>query len=326
MSRLAALMVIAILFAACAREPATPVAGEAGSGLSGRIYDVAQARFMDEDELTARLVWADFVLLGEIHDNPEHHRLQARLVRALMAQSKRPRALAFEMMDTDEQLAIVEHLRRRPDDAAGLGEALGWRSSGWPDWGLYEPIAQAGLDGGGQIVAANLARGDVRAVFDEGLAVLRTPLVERTGLDERLPAPLATSLRDELEAAHCGDVSSDMVDGMFRVQRARDAIMADRLAATSGAGGGVLIAGAAHVRKDRGVPWYLRRLRPQASIASLAFLEARPDLAPGLADLPFDFVWFTESGEGGDPCADLEPSSPRADATARSLARHAPAG
>jgi uncharacterized iron-regulated protein len=307
MSRLAALIVIAILFAACAHEPATPVAGEAGSGLSGRIYDVAQARFMDEDELTARLVWADFVLLGEIHDNPEHHRLQARLVRALMAQSKRPRALAFEMMDTDEQLAIVEHLRRRPDDAAGLGEALGWRSSGWPDWGLYEPIAQAGLDGGGQIVAANLARGDVRAVFDEGLAVLRTPLVERTGLDERLPAPLATSLRDELEASHCGAVSSDRVEGMFRVQRAKDAIMADRLAATSGAGGGVLIAGAAHVRKDRGVPWYLRRLRPQASIASLAFLEAGADLDPSLADLPFDFVWFTGSGEGDDPCANPEP-------------------
>jgi uncharacterized iron-regulated protein len=321
MPRLAALILTALLLAACAGDRQTP-----GSRLAGQIYDVGQARFIDEEELVARLAWAEFVLLGESHANPEHHRLQEHVVRALEAQGGRPRAIAFEMMGTDQQLAIVEHLQARPGDAAGLGEAVSWRSSGWPEWGLYEPIAQAGLDAGSQIVAANLARGDARAVFDQGLAVLRTPVVERTGLDERLPDPLATSLKDELAASHCGDISSATVDGMFRVQRARDATMADRLAATSGAGGGILIAGAAHVRKDRGVPWYLRRLRPQASIASLAFLEAGTELDSGLANLPFDFVWFTETADTSDPCADFEIPSPPADAAFRPAPRHGPAG
>jgi uncharacterized iron-regulated protein len=325
MPRLAALVVVALLIAACAGDRSTSLT-QGAPNLAGRIYDVQQARFIDEKELIARLTWAVFVLLGETHSNPEHHRLQAMVVQALEARSPRPRAVAFEMMGTDQQLAIAEHLQDRPGDAAGLGEALDWSSNGWPDWRFYQPIAQAGLDGGGQIVAANLPRDDVRAVFDVGLVVLRASVVERTGLDERLPDPLAASLRDELQASHCGNVSGHTVDGMFRVQRARDAIMADRLAATSGAGGGILIAGAGHVRKDRGVPWYLRRLRPQASIATLAFLEAGADLDPTRAELPFDFVWFTGAGDTGEPCADFEVPSPRADAAGRSLARHAPAG
>jgi uncharacterized iron-regulated protein len=325
MPRLAALVVVTLLITACAGDRST-LPAEGAPGLAGRIYDVQQARFLDEDELMARLAWAEFVLLGETHANPEHHRLQAMVVQALEARSPQPRAVAFEMMGTDQQLAIVEHLQEHPGDAAGLGEALDWSSNGWPDWVLYEPIAQAGLDGGGQIVAANLPRGDVRAVFDVGLIVLRASVVERTGLDERLPDPLAASLKNELQASHCGGVSNDSVDGMFRVQRARDATMADRLAATSGTGGGILIAGAGHVRKDRGVPWYLRRLRPQASIASLAFLDAAEDLDPTRAELHFDFVWFTGAGGTAEPCADLEIPSHREDAAERSLTRHAPAG
>ena len=48
----------------------------------------------------------------------------------------------------------------------------------------------------------------------------------------------------------------------------RDAMMADRLATVAGRAGGVLIAGNGHVRTDRGVPWYLARIRPTARTVS----------------------------------------------------------
>ena len=83
--------------------------------------------------------------------------------------------------------------------------------------------------------------------------------------------PCGASLAQELRDAHCGEVSEPVVEGMFRVQRARDAMMADRLATVAGRAGGVLIAGNGHVRNDRGVPWYLARLRPTARI-----VERRP--------------------------------------------------
>lgn len=45
--------------------------------LTGRIWDVSSARFIDRETLVERLAGADFVLLGERHDNPDHHMQQA---------------------------------------------------------------------------------------------------------------------------------------------------------------------------------------------------------------------------------------------------------
>jgi uncharacterized iron-regulated protein len=91
------------------------------------------------------------------------------------------------------------------------------------------------------------------------------------------------------------------------VQRARDAMMADRLAAASGKGGGILIAGNAHVRNDRGVPWYLAHLEPAARILSIGLLEVHDDRRRLPPDLPYDYVWFTPRvDDGADACAARE--------------------
>jgi uncharacterized iron-regulated protein len=68
----------------------------------------------------------------------------------------------------------------------------------------------------------------------------------------------------------------------------------------------VLIAGNGHVRTDRGVPWYLARIRPTARTVSVALLEVREGLDAAAADLPFDYVWFTPRVDDRDPCADAE--------------------
>src|SRR5687768_4939373 len=64
--------------------------------LTGRIWDVASGEFIDRPTLIMRLARAEFVLLGEKHDNPDHHRLQAEVVRGLIAAGRRP-AVGFEM-------------------------------------------------------------------------------------------------------------------------------------------------------------------------------------------------------------------------------------
>ena len=107
-------------------------------------------------------------------------------------------------------------------------------------------------------------------------------MVRRTGLDQSLAPPLAASLTQELREAHCGQLPEPLIAGMFRVQRARDAMMADRLATVAGRAGGVLIAGNGHVRNDWGVPWYLARIRPTARTLSVGMIEVR-DGADGRA-------------------------------------------
>ena len=167
----------------------------------------------------------------------------------------RPRVVAFEMIPSDRQLALVEHLQAHPGDAAGLGAAVGWAELGWPDWRLYRPIAEAALAQGATIVAADLSDAQKEAVFRLGPGVLQMAMVRRTGLDRRLPDALAAGLAQELREAHCGEPPEPVVEGMFRVQRARDAMMADRLAT---------VAGRARRRADR-----RQRPRPQGSRRAL---------------------------------------------------------
>ena len=304
--RLAALGLLALALAGC--QAGGPWQHEQGARhpLAGKIHQTAGDRFVDREMLIADLAAADFVLLGERHDNRDHHRLQALLIRELQAASARPRAVGFEMIPADRQLPAVEFLQAHPGDAAGLGAAVGWPSLGWPDWALYQPIAEVALATGAEIVAADLSDSQKRAVFRDGSRVLQARMVRRTGLDRQLPEPLAASLAQELRDAHCGEVPDAVVEGMYRVQRARDAMMADRLATVGRRAGGVLIAGNGHVRNDRGVPWYLARIRPDARILSVGLLEVLDEVDSVPVDLPFDYVWFTPRAGDGEPCADVE--------------------
>ena len=281
--------------------------------LTGRIWDVAAERFIVESELEKRLVAADFVMLGEKHDNADHHRLQARMLRAMAAAGRRP-VLGFEMLASDQAPALRGYLAERPGDASGLGAAVGWQMSGWPKWAHYQAIAQVALDYDLTIAAPGLPRKVVRRLGAEGMAALERARVSRIGLDQPLDPALEAAMTEELRLAHCDELPPSLLPRMVRIQRARDGVMADNLvAAAAGADGGVLITGAGHARSDRGVPAFIARLRPGAAQASLAFLEVEAErTAPylyaelyGADRLPFDVVWFTPRVDDRNPCERL---------------------
>lgn len=279
--------------------------------LTGRIWEVSAASFIDAETLVKRLAHGRFILLGEKHDNPDHHRLQTWLVRGLIAAGRRP-AVGFEMFSTDDGPALARHLAATPTDAAGLGDAVNWRHTGWPDWALYQPIAEAALGAKLPIIATNLPQATARALSREGVAALNGSLVSRLGLDRPLPPEAHAEMVAEIRDAHCGYAAEERIEAMITVQRARDGQMAERLvAAAAGRDGVVLIAGAEHVRNDRGIPAFHAFRAPDASMISLAFLEVRnAHLEPtayaatfGRRTLPFDYVWFTPRLDDLDPCA-----------------------
>jgi uncharacterized iron-regulated protein len=294
-----------------AAEPPAPALGQ-DHALTGRIWDVAAAQFVTVDALIPRLAAAQFILLGERHDHPGHHVSQASIVRGLTAIGRRP-AVAFEMLAADQAAALAAHLRDSPRDAAGLGEAVAWSRSGWPPWPLYQPIAEAALAAGMSIVAANLPTTAARAVARGDLSVLEPSLVRTHGLDRPAAPTMQAAMEAEMRESHCGHLPEAVLPGMVTAQRARDAAMAERLLA-AGRDGAVLIAGAGHVRTDRGVPIYLAARAPGAMIASLAFVEvgdgrtAPGDYAErfGATRLPFDYVWFTARADEVDPCARVQ--------------------
>jgi uncharacterized iron-regulated protein len=277
--------------------------------LVGRIWDGRRRAYVDADEVWRTLRSARIVLLGEKHDNPDHHRLQAAALRAMVAGGRRP-AVAFEMFDSEQQPAIDRYRADPSATAAGLGRATEWASTGWPPFELYLPIVLVAFDDRLPVVAANLPSKRVRVIVHEGTRALGPDLLGLE-LDREFPPALEASLRSELRASHCGQLPEAMIGGMALAQHARDAHMARAAIGADRGDGTVVVAGDGHVRLDRGIPYYLQRQKPGISVASLAFLEVARNTndptayaAPlAAAELPFDFVWFTPRAGEADPCA-----------------------
>jgi len=224
-----AVVALTLLVASCG-TPLTSWLAPTGRNhpLADRIWGVQAGSFVAPPELVDRLAAARFVLLGERHDNPAHHALQARLLRGMIAAGRRP-AVGFEMLSTDDASAIARYLASSPKEASGLGEAVDWKRSGWPDWRLYEPIAQAALDAGLPIVATNLSRVAIEAIRRNGLAGLSGQLARQLGLELPLSPEMREAMRRELDESHCGTMDGVALERMVDIQWARDARMAEAL-------------------------------------------------------------------------------------------------
>lgn len=303
-----------LIAASCAGlRPAPPLQADWQSPLHrdhplvGRIWDVRAGRFVPEGELLAAVTRGRFVLLGETHDNADHHALQARLLRAILAGGRRP-ALAFEMLDLDQQPEVDAVLRGPDPTAPALRDAVGWDRSGWPAFALYQPIFQAGLGAHLPIVAANLSRRSARAVIHHGAGALEPSL--RTLLDRAGPlsAEEERQRSEEMETLHCGQLPGEFLGPMVLSQRARDAQLAQAILSRASADGAVLVTGAEHARRDRGAGAFLAvaGVAPE-ELVSVAFREVDPEeqTAAGYEPGPFDYVVFTPGAERGDPCADM---------------------
>lgn len=274
--------------------------------LVGKIWDVKGQAFVAAAALEQRAARARFVLLGERHDNPDHHRLQALMIQKLLQAGRRP-AVVLEMLELGQQAAIDEYRSRPTANAAGFGAALGWEKSGWPPAVEYQPIFDIAFAANLLLLAGNLAHGDARALVKQGVGAFSTERAKHLWLDQDFSAPLLTSLVEELRASHCGHLPEALLEPMALAQRARDAQMARVAVGAATEDGAVLIAGGGHVRLDRGVPYFIERLAPGQAVVSVLFREvAQGELDPRgyvPAGGPFDYLWFTPRGTDLDPCA-----------------------
>ena len=244
-----------------------------------------------------RLPPADVVILGEIHDNPEHHRNQALAVAALS-----PRALVFEML-TPEQAAKIPPDRT---DADAMARAFDWQSSGWPDFSLYHPIFAAAPEA--RVYGGDLPTGDAQRAVSDGAA----PVFGADGARYGLATPLSPEDQSAREAeqrdAHCNALPEDLLAGMVEAQRLRDAALARAVVQALDETGGpvAVITGSGHARVDRGVPAVLARVAPQVRVLSIGQIEAPAD-----ALQPYDLWVVTRPAPREDPCAAFAADPPQ---------------
>jgi uncharacterized iron-regulated protein len=279
---------------------------DADNQLVGEIWDVRNGVFVTLPQLAEALAKARFVLLGEKHDNPDHHVLQAEVIERLVTLGRKP-AVVLEMLEESQQPTIDQYVARPDATAAGFGAALGWEKTSWPPFSEYQPIFSAAFAHRLRLVAGNIAHADAKALVKQGVSALSAERAQRLRLDRQLPPQLEASLIDELRASHCGHLPERLLAPMALAQHARDAQMAKALAESGGSDGAVLIAGGGHARRDRGVPYYLSLEAPGATQASVVLREVRRGETDPKRYLdeegPFDFVWFTPRASDEDPCA-----------------------
>src|SRR5450759_3742414 len=143
------------------------------------------------DDAVVALAKRGVVLLGESHDQPEHHRWQLYTITALF--SHRPdMVLGFEMFPRRVQPVLDRWSRGELNEAAFLREV------DWPRiWGfdaeLYLPLFHFARMHRLPMLALNVDRETNRRVAEQGLAV---PSSEREDVGD--PALASSSYRDRL--------------------------------------------------------------------------------------------------------------------------------
>jgi uncharacterized iron-regulated protein len=274
--------------------------GQAGfytdHALAGSSWDLRSGQQLSQEALAGRLGDTAYLLVGEVHDNPDHHRIQLELLRLWMERDVRP-ALVFEQFDRSQQSQIDKYLY----DLNRLEEETEFTARGW-DWDAYLPLLKAARSERLSVYGGNLSREELRATRQEAPSDELNRLLEPC----LLPAAME-SLKTDIADAHCGMLDAATIDKMFAAQRLRDASLAATMLEASAPA--MLIAGNGHVRLDYGVGQVLS-LNQDQKLLSVGLVEVSPDyqtpedygylFVDGVA--VFDIAIFTPRVRDEDPC------------------------
>lgn len=308
--------------------------------LIGRVYST-QIKLRRPDGSVARgpgelvgfidrlLACEEIVIFGEVHDNAIHHDLRARFIRTdwnfpgkwnpnCPGLKSRKTGIVFEQIRADQAQALATFQAMKKSvpasgDLAELKRLLDWDKSGWAKDG-YDPLLEAVIAANLPIYAGDPARDTIKKVAKEGAAALPADELKRLALDKPLPDASQDDLLDQLEKSHCGVMPKSAFGNLSFAQRYRDATQADAvLKAAQENGSAILFAGNGHVRKDRGVPYYLKQRAPDKKVVSVmlvevedgktdpaSYVERGPDGQPTA-----DYIVFTPAAKRPDPCEEM---------------------
>jgi uncharacterized iron-regulated protein len=161
-------------------------------GAVGTWIDPATTETIATDQLLAGLAQRPVVLLGETHDNAEHHRWQLHTLAALHGHNPNM-ILGFESFPRRVQPALDQWVNGELDPVAFL-EAADWAKVWGFDPTLYLPLFDFARQNRVPMIALNVDREFVSRVRREGWSAI--PADERFGLSE--PASPAPEYRKSL--------------------------------------------------------------------------------------------------------------------------------
>ena len=268
-----------------------------------RVYDTKKKRLVDFEAMAADLAKADLVFLGEQHDDPRTHQLQAALLEAIARRHSGPIALALEMFERDVQPAVDAYLAGSMTEADFL-----LASRPWPNYATdYRPMIEFARANRWPVVAGNVPRRLASAVARRGLGALDS----LSATDRALVAQTLSCPRDEYwtrfkatmgdMSGHGMQLSPDQVDQMvwrtYEAQCVKDETMGEAVAGAHTKLGALVIHpnGAFHSDYRLGAAARARSRAPGARMRVVSFVPvADLDRVDGKSRRKLgDFVVFT---------------------------------
>lgn len=254
--------------------------------VSGEIRDLRSGEILTAQQLLTRLSKPAQLIIGEQHDNADHHAVELWLLQAL-GERRLQGSLLLEMLTPDQQ-PKVDEVRHAGSSPADLPGALTWQD-GW-DWNLYGPIVRFALSQPYPLLAANLDSTQIRAFYRQ------PPILQGARSNA---AAVKSTLLEQIRDSHCGLLPESQMPAMLAVQQQRDRRMAERL--ISAPAPSLLLAGAWHARKDVGVPLHVVDLGAVQAPTVLLLAEQGSEVTAAMAD----YVWFTPATAPQDYCAQM---------------------
>jgi uncharacterized iron-regulated protein len=307
-------MYAALVFAAVlAQTPATPAAViqpgpqhgmMAAAYVPQRVYDTRLKAFTDFETMLADLARADVALVGEQHDDPNTHRLEAAVLQGLMRRGVGV-TVSLEMFERDVQPVLDGYLAGTTAEDDFLKA-----SRPWPRYATdYRTLVEMARGHGWPIVAANVPRKYAADIAKTGLAAVSSlPDPERPLVARDLQCPLDAYF-DRFAATMSGHPAGEgaaadqraMVERYYQAQCVKDETMAESISASfdrqSGKRGTIVhFTGAFHVDFGGGTAERVRRRMPgrRVAIVSIVPVEDLDAIAIGDEDLKrAEYLVFT---------------------------------
>jgi uncharacterized iron-regulated protein len=260
----------------------------------GEILDLSTMQTLSPEDLYIKLGHKKVILIGEQHDNPEHHAVETLLFEELVTPGT---AVVFEMLGSDLPLDELGITTSTGELEAALKPVI----QAW-DWDTYGRLYRNVLQLGGHLVGGNLNQAQIKAIYQgqaDGLPAREQKT--RSGV----AATVRERIANEISAQHCEPVPAQRLDSMVEIQLARDARMAAQLDQHAGNKTTLLVAGEYHVRKDLGVPRHLER--DDISVILLTSVQDSGEVAGGdelVSNQVADYLWFTSAIGDKDYCGD----------------------
>jgi uncharacterized iron-regulated protein len=268
----------------------------------GTIVHVRTGLDVDRATLFDHLTRAQVVYVGETHDNPDSHKVEAEILRGL-AERHPDLAVGLEMVSRDHQSLLDDWIAGRLTEKEF---ARRWNQLWRPGYRAYQEVLTAARDRQIPLLALNASPELVKEVTRKGLDGLPDDLRRQLPKDMDLDDPYH---RAKSEAIFSGHAHVAGIEGFYPAQVVWDETMAETGADYLSQHPGshlLILAGGYHVEQGVGIPRRLFRRVPVPFATVLPYTPVTPedkqdrlmnvDMPP--IPLPLaDFVWAVPYGD-----------------------------